>query len=177
VGPSSPLFCSAAEGLAKALRDEKRYGESFDALLEAYEVQAKGDAVHPTPLFEGLELALELHDKDPDVPLARFPALVEAAMANLESRGLTNDGNAGLVMSRGGKLLSRLGDGHAARACELLHRGVGLVKASHDAGEANLSHEIMDANMLLQRLEQNQFSESASPPSLEHAAHSAAPTW
>merc|ERR1712098_525842 len=49
--------------------------------------------------------------------------------------------------TRAGKLLSRLGSTHTARAQELLHRGVGLVKLSHDDGEANLSHEIMDGNL------------------------------
>ena len=41
VGKGSPLFCSAAEGLSKALHQEKRYSEAFDALLESFEVHAK----------------------------------------------------------------------------------------------------------------------------------------
>merc|ERR1712151_124417 len=69
VGTMSPLFCSAAEGLAKASKAERQYEQSFDALVEAFAVHAKGDAVHPTPLFEQLELALELHGHLPSLPL------------------------------------------------------------------------------------------------------------
>lgn len=170
VGKSSPLFCSTAEGLAKALRDERRYAEAFKALTEAFEVHAKGDAVHPTPLFEGLELALELHDKEPQVPLDSFPDLIEAGLSNLESRGQIEDGNAGLVMTRGAKVLSRLGSTHVDRALQLLHRGVGLVKQSHEAGDANLSHEIMEGNMLMRRLEEKKSGQSSEMPELRVGA-------
>merc|ERR1712232_16381 len=38
VGRMSPLFCGAAEGLAKALKAERCFDEAFEALLEAFEV-------------------------------------------------------------------------------------------------------------------------------------------
>jgi len=61
-------------------------------------------------------------------------------------------------MSRAGKLLSKAGGAHAARAAELLSRGVGLIRQSHEAGDADLSHEIMEANMLLQTVEKSMTS-------------------
>lgn len=152
VGTHSPLFCSAAEGLAKALKVQCNYFGAFDALLESFKVHAIGDAVHPTPLFEHLEMALELHDLQPDVELNRFKGLIDSAIANLETRGLANDGNAGLVMSRSGKLLSRLEQDDSRRqAAELVSRGKDLIQKSHDAGEANLTHEIMEAETMLKR--------------------------
>jgi len=153
VGKHSPLFCGTAEGLAKALNVEGRMEEAFEALVEAFEVHAKGDAVHPTPLFENLELALSIHDKQPKVPLAKLAPLIDAAVENLDKRGQAEDGNAGLVMSRGAKVLSRVGGGSKARACALLQRGKALIQGSHDAGEADLWHEIASADMLLRELE------------------------
>jgi len=148
VGTMSPLFCSAAEGLAKSLKVEGRYDEAYEALLEAFTVHAKGDAVHPTPLFELLDLALEINGLK-SVELARLAPLVDAAVENLDRRGLV-DGNVGLVMSRAGKALLRSGnEAVAARARELLHEGLGLVRKAHEAGEADLSHEILEAEMLL----------------------------
>lgn len=150
VGTSSPLFCSAAEGLAKALKVEGRHDEAFEALLQAFQVHAQGDAVHPTPLFEHLETALEIHDRQPSVSLDRFSPLIDDAIDNLDSRGLAEDGNAGLVMSRAAKLLARIGgEPHIGRAEKLLRRGKALVQSSHDAGEANLQHEILEAESLL----------------------------
>eukprot|EP00928_Gymnodinium_smaydae_P004191 TRINITY_DN11457_c0_g1_i1.p1 TRINITY_DN11457_c0_g1~~TRINITY_DN11457_c0_g1_i1.p1 ORF type:complete len:808 (-),score=135.98 TRINITY_DN11457_c0_g1_i1:87-2510(-) len=155
VGKMSPLFCSAAEGLAKALKAERRFEEAFDALLEAFEVHARGDAVHPTPLFEDLQLALAIHDQllpSGGAPLARLVPLIDAAVDNLDRRGLAVDGNAGLVMSRGGKVLLRTEDRTlAGRAAELLERAAVLIRGSHDAGEADLSHEILEADALLQQ--------------------------
>merc|ERR1712150_95807 len=101
---------------------------------------------------------------------------IEAAIANLDRRGLAEDGNSGLVMSRGGKVLSRIGGTHITRARELLDRGLKLIRQSHDAGEANLSHEILEADMLLKSLrdpsplhesamELPSLSSSAAPPS------------
>jgi len=147
VGPGSPLFCSAAEGMAKSFKEVGRYDEAYEALLEAFDVHARGDAVHPTPLFENLELALKLSDLRPSLSLARLAPTIDAGINNLERRGMAEDGNAGLVMCRGGKVLLRAGQ--ASRAAELLHQGVGLIRQSHEAGEADLSHEIMEADMLL----------------------------
>lgn len=161
VGTQSPLFCSAAEGLAKALQAERQPAEAFDALLEAFDVHAKQDAVHPTPLFENLEMALALHDELPSVPLMRLPPLIDAAVENLDRRGMSGDGNAGLVMVRGAKVLSRLAAASpsasnasslAARGRELAQRGRELVRQSHDAGEADLSFEMMDADLLSREL-------------------------
>lgn len=155
VGVRSPLFCSAAEGLAKVLKDEQHYTESFEALLEAFEVHATCDAVHPTPLFEGLELALSLHDRAPEVQLARLAPWIKAALENLEKRGLAGDGNAGLVMSRGGKVLMKSDGGldMEQQATKLLDRGRELIRLSHEAGEADLSHEVLEAEMLLKTLQ------------------------
>jgi len=157
VGTFSPLFCSAAEGLAKSLKDVRRYDEAYEALLEAFRVHATCDAVHPTPLFEDLQLALKLHELHPTIELDRMATMIDAAVLNLETRGMAEDGNAGLVMSRGGKVLSHAGGStHAARAEELLRRGLGLIRQSHQAGEADLSHEIMEAEMLLRTLDRAQ---------------------
>jgi len=150
VGRGSPLFCSAAEGLAKSLKAEGRLEEAFEALCHSFEVHARGDAVHPTPLFEDLQLALEIHGQRGTVPLERLAPTIDAGIDNLDRRGLAGDGNAGLVMARAGKVLSRIGGGaHAARARELLGRGVELIRQSHDAGEADLSHEVLEGEMLL----------------------------
>eukprot|EP00929_Paragymnodinium_shiwhaense_P074720 TRINITY_DN38245_c0_g1_i1.p1 TRINITY_DN38245_c0_g1~~TRINITY_DN38245_c0_g1_i1.p1 ORF type:complete len:807 (-),score=184.21 TRINITY_DN38245_c0_g1_i1:372-2735(-) len=154
VGKMSPLFCGAAEGLAKALRVEGKYMEALDALLEAFAVHAKGDAVHTTPLFEALDLALEIRDKQPAVDLRNFAPLIDDAMGNLRRRGLASDGNAGLVMIRSGKLLHESGDRSLRpKALDLLNEGVTLIQQSHDAGEADLSYELMQANMLLQSMQ------------------------
>uniref|UniRef100_A0A7S2DA23 MalT-like TPR region domain-containing protein n=1 Tax=Alexandrium andersonii TaxID=327968 RepID=A0A7S2DA23_9DINO len=151
VGRGSPLFCSAAEGLAKSLKEERHFTEAFEALLDSFEVHARGDAVHPTPLFEALEMALRLQEQESSISLARMAETINAAVDNLDRRGMAEDGNAGLVMTRAGKVLLRAGgEGHRARAAELLHRGAGLVRQSHEAGEADLMHEIMEAEMLLE---------------------------
>merc|ERR1712232_641334 len=169
VGTMSPLFCSAAEGLAKALKAQRRYSDAFEPLLEAFEVHARGDAVHPTPLFENLQLALEIHDAmiPAGAPLERLLPALNAAVENLERRGLAEDGNAGLVMSRGGKALLRAVDGghtdFAGRAQELLERAVVLIKRSHDASEADLSHEVMEAEVLLRQARERSLHPPATP--------------
>lgn len=153
VGPRSPLFCSASEGLAKSLQGERRFQEAFTALLQSFEVHAKGDAVHPTPLFEHLEMALDIHRQEADVPLESLRPLIDAGVENLDSRGQAEDGNAGLVMCRGAKVLERIGGAdNLRRAVELLQRGKALVQMSHDTGEANLLHEIMEMETLQQSL-------------------------
>ncbi|CAK9022729.1 unnamed protein product [Durusdinium trenchii] len=87
VGRHSPLFGGAAEGKAKALQKAERYEEAFEALLEAFEVHSRCDSVHPTPLFECLEMALTLHEQRPSLELLRFQPAIEDGMANLEQRG------------------------------------------------------------------------------------------
>lgn len=150
VGRHSPLFCGAAEGLAKALQAEGRYAEAFEALIEAFTVHANCDSVHPTPLFEGLEMALRIHEKHPEADLALLAPRIDEAIQNLASRGLASDGNAGLVMCRGGKVLLRTGSRSLrGRAAELLSRGRSLIQKSQDDGEAELSHELLEAELLL----------------------------
>eukprot|EP00812_Abedinium_dasypus_P012874 NODE_637_length_1432_cov_349.092956.p1 GENE.NODE_637_length_1432_cov_349.092956~~NODE_637_length_1432_cov_349.092956.p1 ORF type:complete len:426 (+),score=172.18 NODE_637_length_1432_cov_349.092956:3-1280(+) len=154
IGTMSPLFCSAAEGLAKALQAMGQFGEAFEMLVGAFAVHAQGDAVHPTPLFESLDMALEMAMQKSGLPLEQLVPLIDAAVENLDRRGLVEDGNAGLVMSRGGEVLSRAGDVYRGRAAKLLARGVQLISGSHDAGEADLSHEIWRAEALLRGLEE-----------------------
>ncbi|CAE6935416.1 Nphp3 [Symbiodinium natans] len=152
VGRSSPLFCGAAEGLAKALLKERQHDRAFQALREAFEVHARCDSVHPTPLFECLEMAMDIHDQSPGVDLASLRSPIEDAMRNLESRGQDKDGNAGLVMSRAGKLLLRAGGAREeAYALQLLRRGRPLIQEAHDAEEANLAHELLEVDLLVQK--------------------------
>merc|ERR1712217_983293 len=154
VGTLSPLFCSAAEGLAKSLWEVGRFEEALDSLVEAFTVHATCDAVHPTPLFENLELALKIHDAAPSVELDELAPLIDAGIENLDKRGMANDGNAGLVMSRGAKVLARIcSASYSQRIGELAQRGLTLIKQSHDAGEAELSHEILSAELLLKSAE------------------------
>lgn len=181
VGRWSPLFCGAAEGLAKSLQAERRYPEAFEALLEAFQVHATCDAVHPTPLFQDLEQALALQTQCPEVSLRRLAPMIDAAVENLERRGQAEDGNAGLVMSRSGKVLLRSGDASLApRAGELLQRGLGLIRQSHEAGEADLSHEILEVDVLLHSLKTSPEAASAmagfaEPGAASSRAMSAAP--
>jgi tetratricopeptide (TPR) repeat protein len=161
VGKRSPLFCSAAEGLAKALKECNQLEDSFDALVEAFDVHATQDAVHPTPLFENLEMALQLHDMNESLALKRMVPFIRAGIANLDSRGMAADGNAGLVMSRGAKLIKRViksASGNEAReltdeAGRLLSTGKELLRASHEAGEADIMHEVLEAEMMLKSLD------------------------
>ena len=149
VGRRSPLFCGAAEGKAKALQQQGQWAEAFEMLTEAFEVHARCDSVHPTPLFECLEMALAIYEQCPSVDLAAFQPLIQDGLENLKSRGQHQDGNAGLVMSRGGKLLLSVAPSYAE---ELLRRGRELIQGAHEAQEANLSHEILDADLLLRSL-------------------------
>mmetsp|Transcript_106384 Transcript_106384/g.211338 ORF Transcript_106384/g.211338 Transcript_106384/m.211338 type:complete len:892 (+) Transcript_106384:65-2740(+) len=183
VGTSSPLFCSAAEGLAKALRAESRFDDAFEALLDAFRVHATCDAVHPTPLFETLQLALKLHDSHSSIELDRMATMIDAAVLNLDGRGMAEDGNAGLVMARAAKVLSRASSAldnssYRERAIELLERGLGLIRSSHKAEEADLSHEIMDAEVLMRILRPNNSGAKAEtsalpPPGVMTAASAA----
>lgn len=65
-------------------------------------------------------------------------------MKNLELRGQHEDGNAGLVMSRAGKLLLRCGTSDCVvLADELLRKGRQLIEAAQDE-EVNLAHEVLE---------------------------------
>lgn len=151
VGRSSPLFCGAAEGLAKALQKESRHSEAFEALREAFEVHARCDSVHTTPLFECLEMAMDIQEQSPGVDLSSLRSPIEDAMQNLQSRGQDRDGNAGLMMSRAGKLLLRSGAEDEAYALQLLRQGRQLIQEAHDAKEANLAHELLEVDLLVQK--------------------------
>lgn len=109
--------------------------------------------MHPTPLFETLDMVLDIHKQQPSVSLARWESTIVAGIKNLDRRGLAEDGNAGLVMSRAGQVLMNAGSKSRQRAKDLLTRGVALIQGSHDAGEADLSYEVMQAQTLLRELE------------------------
>eukprot|EP00435_Cladocopium_sp_Y103_P053685 s1995_g17.t1 len=148
-------FSEAAEHYGEA---GGKLQEAFEALEEAFGVHARCDSVHPTPLFECLEMALKLHDECPTVDLSSLKPIIEDGLKNLESRGQHEDGNAGLVMSRAGKLLLRCGD-HNGLAVSLLRDGQRLIREAHEAKEADLAHEILEVDLLLQQ------SDSTSGPS------------
>lgn len=155
IGADSPLYGSACEGLTKALMHAGRYAEGFDRLEETFLNQAQKDAIHPTPVFELLGLALEdFVDKGGmDVmELTRLEAPMEIAVKNMVYRGLDQDGNAGVVFERMAQVLLRCsmaqGDEQrqkdAARrrqvARSLLQRSKPLVDATTQSGEADLNH-------------------------------------
>merc|ERR1711953_1009156 len=99
-------------------------------------------------------------DSHPSIELDRMATMIDAAVLNLDGRGMAEDGNAGLVMARAAKVLSRAtaaveNSSHRERAIELLERGLGLIRSSHKAEEADLSHEIMDAEVLMRTLRPN----------------------
>merc|ERR1712194_258543 len=100
IGAESPLYGSACEGLTKALVHAGRYEEAFDRLEETFLNNAEKDAIHPTPLFELLGLALEdiVNQGHMDAQvLGRLEHPIEIAVKNMIHRGLDQDGNAGVV--------------------------------------------------------------------------------
>ncbi|CAK9081543.1 unnamed protein product [Durusdinium trenchii] len=168
IGADSPLYGSACEGLTKALMHAGRYQEGFDRLEETFLNQAQKDAIHPTPVFELLGLALEeFVDKGGmDVlELTRLEKPMEIAVKNMVYRGLDQDGNAGVVFERMAQVLLRCsmaqGDEQrqkdAARrrqvAKSLLGRSKPLVDATTRSGEADLTHISALIDMELQVLE------------------------
>lgn len=168
IGADSPLYGSACEGLMKALVFGGKYEEGFDRLEETFLNQAQKDAIHPTPIFEFLGLAMEeIVDKGGmDVSiLARLEAPIEIAVKNMVYRGLDKDGNAGVVFERMAQVLLRCsmaqGDEvhqkDAARrrqiARSLLNRAAPLVDACTKAGEADLAHISALIQMELQVLD------------------------
>lgn len=77
-----------------------------------------------------------------------FPSISQLfhqdGLKNLELRGQHEDGNAGLVMSRAGKLLLRCGTSDCVvLAEELLRKGRQLIEAAQDE-EVNLAHEVLE---------------------------------
>ncbi|CAJ1333507.1 unnamed protein product [Effrenium voratum] len=91
IGTESPLYGSACERLSRALVHGGRYQEGLDNLIEAFTVIALQDAVHPTPLFELLGIALEEIPITQEVDvseLARLEVPIQAAVRNMRYRGL-----------------------------------------------------------------------------------------
>eukprot|EP00439_Symbiodinium_sp_Y106_P025035 s6812_g3.t1 len=168
IGADSPLYGSACEGLTKALLHAGRYAEAFDRLEETFLNHAQKDAIHPTPIFELLGLALEeFVDRggvDP-LELVRLEAPMEIAVKNMVYRGLDKDGNAGVVFERMAQVLLRcsMAQGDEARqrsaarrrelARSLLGRAVPLVEETTRSGEADLSHISALITMELQVLD------------------------
>eukprot|EP00931_Biecheleriopsis_adriatica_P030112 TRINITY_DN1776_c0_g1_i2.p1 TRINITY_DN1776_c0_g1~~TRINITY_DN1776_c0_g1_i2.p1 ORF type:complete len:552 (-),score=125.27 TRINITY_DN1776_c0_g1_i2:28-1647(-) len=168
IGADSPLYGSACEGLTKSLLHAGRYAEAFDRLEETFLNQAQKDAIHPTPLFEYLGLALDdFVDKGKmDVmELARLEGPMEIAVKNLVYRGLDQDGNAGVVFERMAQVLLRcsMAEGDEARqqgaarrrqvARSLLNRAAPLIEATTKSGEADLAHISALITMELQALD------------------------
>ena len=77
---------------------------------ELSSLEAQKDAIHPTPVFELLGLALEefVDRGGMDVmELCRLEAPMEIAVKNMVYRGLDQDGNAGVVFERMAQVLLR----------------------------------------------------------------------
>lgn len=103
IGTESPLFGSACERLARALVHAGKHQEGLSNVIEAFTVIAMQDAVHPTPLFELLGIALDEIPitKDVDVmELARLEVPIQAAVRNMHYRALDRDGNCGVLFER-----------------------------------------------------------------------------
>lgn len=152
VGERSPLYGAAVNGLSQALQASGRTLEAFDSLVRAIEVQANMDAIHPTPLYEQLGRALDLHadaaEEDMRIDMCRLVPAIEAGLANLNSRGLDLDGNGGVVLQRAGQVLLMSADMEAdaeqaralrQKALEVLRRAKSLLDKTMDAGEVDLS--------------------------------------
>lgn len=155
IGRESPLYGSACEGLAKALIHGGRIEEGFDILEEAFLNQAYKDAIHPTPLFELLGLALEdcvsVGGLDA-MELVRLEEPIVIAVKNMRHRGLHDDANAGVVFERMAQVLLRcsMADGDQAQqeaaarrreiSRDLLIWATPRVEAATEAGEADLTH-------------------------------------
>jgi len=155
IGTESPLYGSACERLARALVHEGKHQEAMDALVEGFTVIATKDAVHATPLFELLGVALDemplLRGVDP-AELARLEVPIEAAVRNMHYRGLANDANAGVLFERMARalLLCSMANGDPARQADaarrremarsLLSHAAPLVEAAHREGLADLAH-------------------------------------
>lgn len=167
VGDESPLYGSACEGLAKSLIHAKRFEEGFDMLVEAFTVHALKDAIHPTPLFELLGIALEdvVHKGGlPPDTLGKLEGPIHTAVKNMAFRGIDQDANAGVLFERMAQALLRCGMNQgdaremaiAARrrafATKLLTRASPMVAEATRTGLADLTHISALINMQLQVL-------------------------
>merc|ERR1711879_587671 len=110
------------------------------------------DAIHPTPLYEQLDRALELHEmageEDIQLDLARLLPSVDAALSNLRSRALDKDGDGGVVLQKMGQLMLTCADLEEStraardlrlRSLDILRRAKYLMDATMQSGEADLS--------------------------------------
>eukprot|EP00931_Biecheleriopsis_adriatica_P067904 TRINITY_DN41959_c0_g1_i1.p1 TRINITY_DN41959_c0_g1~~TRINITY_DN41959_c0_g1_i1.p1 ORF type:complete len:660 (+),score=160.04 TRINITY_DN41959_c0_g1_i1:206-1981(+) len=168
IGTESPLYGSACERLAKALVHAGRHEEGLDSLIEAFTVIALQDAVHPTPLFELLGIALEELPLTKDVDLAELARLempIQAAVRNMRYRSLDQDGNCGVLferMARALVLCSNAGGSPQEQAASaqrrstaraLLKHAAPLVEAATRDGLADLTHVSMLIDTELQTLD------------------------
>eukprot|EP00913_Durusdinium_trenchii_P014638 g13735.t1 len=168
IGTESPLYGSACERLSRALVHAQRHQEGLDNLIEAFTVIALQDAVHPTPLFELLGIALEEIPitKEVDVrELARLEMPIQAAVRNMRYRGLDQDGNCGVLFERMARALvlcssaggtaeeQRSAGQRRATARTLLLHARPLVEQATKEGLADLTHISMLIDTELQALE------------------------
>mmetsp|Transcript_37711 Transcript_37711/g.82849 ORF Transcript_37711/g.82849 Transcript_37711/m.82849 type:complete len:575 (-) Transcript_37711:74-1798(-) len=167
LGTANPLYGSACEGLAKARIHGERFEEGFEALQEAFRNAAAKDAVHPTPLYELLGLALTdcvgRGGLSPEA-LTVLEEPISIAVRNLRHRGLDQDGNAGVIFERMAEVLLRCspaeGDSEQqadaakrrALAGILLERAGPLVEETTRSGQADLSHISMLIAMQLKAI-------------------------
>jgi tetratricopeptide (TPR) repeat protein len=169
IGTESPLYGSACERLTRALVHAGRYQEGLDNLIEAFTVIALQDAVHPTPLFELLGIALEEIPLTKGVnmkELARLEVPIQAAVRNMHYRALDRDGNCGVLFERMARALvlcstaaqeTKEEQDAAARrratARALLKHAAPLVAAATRDGLADLTHVTMLIDTELQALD------------------------
>mmetsp|Transcript_7180 Transcript_7180/g.15547 ORF Transcript_7180/g.15547 Transcript_7180/m.15547 type:complete len:344 (+) Transcript_7180:3-1034(+) len=180
IGAESPLYGSACEGLTKALTHAGRWPEAFERLEEAFLNVAEKDAIHPTPLFELLSLAMEDLVGPGHIEadaLQRLEAPIEVAVKNMIHRGLDRDGNAGVLFERMAQalLFGSLASGDAeeqrgstrrrALARYLLERAAPLVRACTESGEADLSHISALIDLEMQVIHEQEARISAAPSS------------
>lgn len=158
IGTESPLYGSACERLTRALVHAGQHQQGLDSLIEAFTVIALQDAVHPTPLFELLGIALD------EIPLkngvfvdelTRLEMPIQAAVRNMRYRGLDQDGNCGVLFERmarvlvlcsmaGGTPEEQVGSAQRRKiARSLLTHAAPLVDAATREGMADLTHVSM----------------------------------
>lgn len=194
IGQESPLYGSACERLTKAYVHSGQYQEGMETLVEAFENIATKDAVHATPLFELLGIALEEVPlgKGVDVMmLAKLEVPIEAAVRNMHYRGLDQDANAGVLFERMARalLLCSIHQGDPQAQAEsarrrntartLLVHAAPFVADAHMKGLADLSHITMLIDSQFQALDSQDalYRRSLSLGPGAAPAMSAAPAW
>merc|ERR1712216_445941 len=129
-------------------------GEAFKSLEESLEVQANMDGIHPTPLYEHLERALQLHNdcmedgEEVSMDLICLVPHVEVALANLSKRGLDSDGNGGVVLQKAAHVMLTCADDSdnadrarelRMRSLEILRNAKSLLESATEEGDADLA--------------------------------------